>query len=161
MNRSVVFVWILVGVLAFAGLGLSIKFWPWMMGQESPGTAIRNIAVVLAGLIAIPLALWRGMVAERQADVAQQGLLYDRYQRAQKISAAHCCRFGWAASTHLGALGGSIPTAPRLGSAPTLRLRSPLDHGRGCPGSGHSGEEVPAPSRGCPGAERSHPCMPG
>lgn len=55
------------------------------MGSESPGTAIRNIGLVLAGLIAIPLALWRGLVAERQADVAQQGLLYDRYQKGAEM----------------------------------------------------------------------------
>ena len=81
MNRAAVFVSILVVVLVAVGLGLSIKFWPWLIGHESPGASIRNISLALAGLIAIPLTLWRVMVAERQADVAQQGLLQDRYLR--------------------------------------------------------------------------------
>ena len=40
---------------------------------------------MLAGLIAIPLTLWRVVVAERQADVAQQGLLQDRYQKGAEM----------------------------------------------------------------------------
>ena len=85
MNRSTLAIWILVVVLVAAGGGLAVKFWPWLIGHESPGAAIRNIAVVLAGSIAIPLALWRGMVAERQADAAQQGLRQERYQKGAEM----------------------------------------------------------------------------
>lgn len=56
-----------------------------MAGDETPSTTIRNIAVVLAGLIAIPLTFWRGIVAERQASVAQRGLLRDRYQKGAEM----------------------------------------------------------------------------
>ena len=76
---------VVVVVLAAAALALSIKLWPWLAGDESPSTTIRNIAVVLAGLIAIPLAFWRALVAERQANVAQRGLLRDRYQKGAEM----------------------------------------------------------------------------
>ena len=42
---------------------------------------MRNIALVAAGLVALPLAILRGIVAERQAHTAQQDLLNERYQR--------------------------------------------------------------------------------
>ena len=37
--------------------------------------AIRNLVLVLAAIAALPLAIWRSKVAERQADTAQRGLL--------------------------------------------------------------------------------------
>lgn len=45
----------------------------------------RNVALVLAGLVAFPLAAWRGIVADRQAVTAQQGLLNERYQKAAEM----------------------------------------------------------------------------
>lgn len=64
---------------------LSMMFWEWLSGGESGGTTIRNIALVAAGLIAFPLAIWRGVVANRQANTAQQGLLNDRYQKGAEM----------------------------------------------------------------------------
>ena len=66
---------------AIAMVVLSIVFWEWLSGGESGSTTIRNIALVAAGLIALPLAIWRGVVANRQANTAQQGLLNERYQK--------------------------------------------------------------------------------
>ena len=60
---------------------LPIVFWEWLSSGESGSTTIRNIALVSAGVIALPLAIWRGVVAERQATTAQQGLLNERYQK--------------------------------------------------------------------------------
>ena len=60
-------------------------FWEWLSGGESGSTTIRNIALVAAGLIALPLAIWRGVVANRQANTAQQGLLNERYQRGAEM----------------------------------------------------------------------------
>ena len=60
-------------------------FWEWLSGKESGSTTIRNIALVGAGLIALPLAIWRGFVAERQASTAQQGLLNERYQKGAEM----------------------------------------------------------------------------
>ena len=60
-------------------------FWEWLSGGESGSTTIRNIALVAAGLIALPLAIWRGVVANRQANTAQQGLLNERYQKGAEM----------------------------------------------------------------------------
>ena len=60
-------------------------FWEWLSGGESGSTTIRNIALVAAGPIALSLAIWRGVVANRQANTAQQGLLNERYQRGAEM----------------------------------------------------------------------------
>ena len=60
-------------------------FWEWLSGGESGSTTIRNIALVVAGLIAVPLTLWRSFVADRQARTAQQGLLNERYQKGAEM----------------------------------------------------------------------------
>ena len=72
-------------VLLGIGVSLLIGFWDWMSGSESPSTTIRNFALVIAGALALPLAIWRGIVAERQVAVAQQGLLHDRYQKSAEM----------------------------------------------------------------------------
>ena len=73
---------IAVTVVAVA---LLVMFWGWMSNGESGSTTIRNVALVLAGLVALPLAAWRGIVADRQAVTAQQGLLNERYQKAAEM----------------------------------------------------------------------------
>ena len=60
---------------------LSVVFWDWLNAGESGSTTIRNIGLVIAGPVALPLAVWRSLVAERQADTAQQSLLNERYQQ--------------------------------------------------------------------------------
>ena len=57
---------------------------------------LRNIGLLVGGLIAILLAMWRSRVAERQADTAHQGLLFDRYQRGAQMLAdkAQAVRLG-------------------------------------------------------------------
>ena len=64
---------------------VSILFWDSWRGEESGGTAIRNLVLVLAAIIGLPLAIWRSKVAERQAETAQRGLLNERYQRAAEM----------------------------------------------------------------------------
>ena len=64
---------------------LSAFFWDWLRGEESGSTTIRNLALVLAGAIALPLAGWRAVVADRQAKTAQQGLLNERYQKGAEM----------------------------------------------------------------------------
>ena len=71
---------ICVGIAAVA-VAPSILFWEWLSGEESGSTTIRNIALVVAGALALGLALWRSLVAERQADTAQLSLLNERYQK--------------------------------------------------------------------------------
>ena len=70
---------------AMAAVTFSIIFWEWLNGAESGSTTIRNIALVAAGLVALPLAIWRGIVAERQATTARQGLLNERYQKGAEM----------------------------------------------------------------------------
>ena len=50
---------------------ISIMYWDWL-SIESNGSTIRNIGLVAAAIIALPLALWRSIVAERQAKTAER-----------------------------------------------------------------------------------------
>ena len=80
-----------VMVLA-AVLTLSILFWDSWSGEESDGMAIRNLVLVIAAIAALPLAIWRSKVAERQAataqrqsETAQRGLLNECYQKGAEM----------------------------------------------------------------------------
>ena len=76
-----------------ATIVMSLMCWGWLNGNgESGSSTIRNIVLTAAAVIALPLAIWRSIVAERQADTArkqaetaQQGLLNDRYQRGAEM----------------------------------------------------------------------------
>ena len=57
-----------VGV-QLASVLLSGIFWGWLK-SESNASTIRNVALVVGGVVAGLLAMWRSMVAERQADTA-------------------------------------------------------------------------------------------
>ena len=59
--------------------------WDWLSDGESGSTTIRNLGLVLAGLIALPLAIWRSIVAQRQAETAQHSLLNERYQKGAEM----------------------------------------------------------------------------
>ena len=77
---------ILAVVLAVAAVIGLWAIWDWLQGDgESNGETLRNIALVLAAVIALPLALWRSLVAQRQADTAQRGLLNERYQKGAEM----------------------------------------------------------------------------
>ena len=77
-----------LAILAVAAIGSVVawQLWEDIEDQNEPiSTTIRNVALIVGGLIAILLAMWRSRVAERQADTSQQGLLYDRYQRGAQM----------------------------------------------------------------------------
>ena len=89
----------MVAVLA-AGCLFSWVFWQELRGEnESLSTTLRNLGLIIGGVIAIILAVWRSRVAERQAsaaqaqagiahqqvETAQQGLLNERYQRGAEM----------------------------------------------------------------------------
>ena len=102
-----------IAVLSIVYLSWLEGFWNWLregtvtqavaeeeiITKESNSTTIRNIGLVVGGMIAIGLAVWRSRVAERQADAAQQqaimsqqqadlaqrGLLNERYQRGVEM----------------------------------------------------------------------------
>ena len=74
-------------------LVLAIQYWDsWSGKEEFFGTPIRNLVLVLAAIAALPLAIWRSKVSERQADTAQRqsetaqrGLLNERYQKGAEM----------------------------------------------------------------------------
>ena len=49
---------------------------------ESQSAAIRNTGLVLAAIIGIPFVVWRSVVAQKQVDVAEQGQITDRINKA-------------------------------------------------------------------------------
>ena len=79
---------------------LSPMRWEWLSTEESNGMTIRksgseiirNLVLVIAAIIALPLAIWRSTVAERQAiasqrqaETAQHSLLNERYQKGAEM----------------------------------------------------------------------------
>lgn len=46
------------------------------------GEAIRNTGLVLAAIVGIPFVIWRSYVAHKQVDIAEQGLITDRINKA-------------------------------------------------------------------------------
>ena len=82
---------VLVGFIAFIALSWdSLQVSP--EGKESGSTTLRNIGLITAAIIALPLAIRRSKVAERQATAAQdqaelnaRGLLQERYQKGAEM----------------------------------------------------------------------------
>ena len=58
-------------VVLSAGVGLIAGYWDWLTGNESPSATIRNVGLVIGGAIALGIACWRGLVANRQARAAR------------------------------------------------------------------------------------------
>ena len=85
--------WIFLSIeIAATGIGLLILYWDSLNGGESASTTIRNVGLILAALVAFPIALWRGIVADNQsvaaqsqANAAQQSLRNERYQRGAEM----------------------------------------------------------------------------
>ncbi len=79
---------VLIAAVAVGVWGM-ISFWEWLRdgpdGLESGSTTVRNLGFVIAGVVALPLAIWRSLVAQRQANTAQQDLLNERYQRGAEM----------------------------------------------------------------------------
>ena len=106
-----------VGIVSVA---LSIVFWDWLgatpQGRESNSSTLRNVGLVAAGAFAFGFAYWRAKVADRQAtaaqhqadtarlqsEIAQRGLLNERYQKGGEM------------------LGSNVPSV-RLGGIYTLQ----------------------------------------
>ena len=83
-------------VLLLAGIGLTIGFWGWLHPPKpttvSNSETLRNAGILIGGVLAFVFAVWRGLVAKRQADAAQrqaetaeQTLLHERYQRGVEM----------------------------------------------------------------------------
>ena len=81
-------VWFLVIGILFviaASVLVSIAYWDSLNVVESISATIRNLALVVSVVIALPLAIWRSMVAEQQAKTAYRGLLNERYQKGSEM----------------------------------------------------------------------------
>ena len=80
-------VWIVAWVMfvLIAAVVFSSMFWCWLSAGESGSTAIRNLGLIVAAIIALPLAIWRSIVAERQAETVHRGLLNERYQKGAEM----------------------------------------------------------------------------
>ena len=63
--------------------------WNWLRtmgeGSETRTTTIRNLGLLVAGVVALIFAYWRSKVADRQADIARHTLLNERYQRGAEM----------------------------------------------------------------------------
>ena len=86
--------WITAWTLALVGATAVIWFAcpAWLSSEESGSTTLRNLSLILAAAIGLPLAIWRSVVAERQADAAHrqsdtavQILLNDRFQKGAEM----------------------------------------------------------------------------
>ena len=64
---------------------MSVEPQDWLSNVESWSAIIRNFGLVIAAGIALPLAIWRSIVASRQATTAQLGLLNERYQKGSEM----------------------------------------------------------------------------
>lgn len=51
-------------------------------GEETQSAAIRNIILSLGAIIGVPFLVWRSIVAQKQVDVAEQGHITDRINKA-------------------------------------------------------------------------------
>ncbi|MEM9011766.1 MAG: pentapeptide repeat-containing protein [Pseudomonadota bacterium] len=55
--------------------------------SDDPDVALRNYALILAAFIGAPFVVWRAIIAQRQADTAEQGLYAERYSKALALLA--------------------------------------------------------------------------
>lgn len=74
--------WVRGGVYALGLAFLCFWYWDDLWANTEP---IRNLAVVAAAALGLPIAIWRSYTAHRQAATAQDSLLNERYQRAAEM----------------------------------------------------------------------------
>ena len=75
-----------IAFVLLVGILLSARYWDELRGsEESLSATIRNIGLLIGGVIAAILAMWRSVVSERQADIAEKGMLGERYQKGAEM----------------------------------------------------------------------------
>ena len=76
----------IVVLYVLAAGGVSFCFWEvFSKGEPSISATIRNLVLIWGAPLATGLAVWRSMVAQKQVEATQAGLLADRYQRAVEM----------------------------------------------------------------------------
>ena len=77
---------VLIAAVLTIGFALTWGFWGELHGnQESLSATVRNLGLVIGGGVAIVLAVWRSLVATRQASTAHRGLLNERYRQSAEM----------------------------------------------------------------------------
>ena len=80
-------VWIpTIASVLLMGILLSARYWDELRGyEESLSATVRNIGLLIGGVVAALLAMWRSVVLERRADIAQQDMLGERYRNSAEM----------------------------------------------------------------------------
>ena len=81
---TVVGITLALGLLLIS-IVLAYCYWDCLSAGDSFGSTLRNVAVIVAGLVALPLAITRILVVGGQADTADRSLANDRYQRGAEM----------------------------------------------------------------------------
>ena len=83
---------VLVVSVLVIGVALAATFWPALReggppsgGAEPLSATVRNLALILGGVVAVVLTVWRIRVSEQQAETARLGLLNERFQRGAEM----------------------------------------------------------------------------
>ena len=78
---------IAIGVLyVLVAVGVSYCFWGNLHVENHPPSAtLRNLVLIWGAPLATGLAVWRSIVAQKQAEIAQRSVLADRYQRTVEM----------------------------------------------------------------------------
>ena len=71
-------------MLSISGIFSYIN-WCWLNDGASASETLRNIVLVNAAIIGLPLAIWRSHVAASQTETAQHSLLNERYQKGAEM----------------------------------------------------------------------------
>ncbi len=74
-----------VVTVAVVEIVLTALYWDWLRSSESGSATLRNMGLMIAASLAFILAIWRALVADRQASTAQEASLNERYQRATEM----------------------------------------------------------------------------
>ena len=76
---------LIVGILVLGGL-VAWWQWNWITDGSTGSEVLRNVGLIVAAVVAIPLAIWRSRVAERQAETAHLAMLGQRFQQALELA---------------------------------------------------------------------------
>ncbi len=76
------FVFLMLVILGLSLLGYLLGLSLGFLESEDRGADIRNIGLVLAAVFGAPFVAWRSFIAQKQADVAEQGHITDRISKA-------------------------------------------------------------------------------
>ena len=81
-NAVPIFWWLYVIIILVGAVCLASRYWECLL--RDAGLA-RNLILVVAAAIGLPLAIWRSIVANRQSETAQRNLLNERYQKGAEM----------------------------------------------------------------------------